>query len=162
MTRFSRILAVATAVTFGFVSAGAALAGEPSSRTKQNLDTAMHGEAYANLKYRTYAEMARESGRPELATLFEMTANVEADEHFAREADALKLAKTNDANLLDAMAGEQYENTNMYKEFAKQAREDGDVAAAELFEEIAVDEGDHYKAYTAMKGILPQLKPRPE
>jgi rubrerythrin len=162
MTRFSRTLAVAAAVTFGLVSAGAALAGELSPRTKQNLDTAMHGEAYANLKYRTYAEMARESRMPELAALFEMTANVEADEHFAREADALKLAKTNDANLLDAMAGEQYENTNMYKEFAKQAREDGDVAAAKLFEQIAVDEGDHWKAYAAMKGILPQLKARPE
>lgn len=110
----------------------------------------MHGEAYANLKYRAYADMARESGKPELAAVFEEAANVEANEHFAREADALKLAKTNEANLLDAMTGEHYENTQMYKDFAKQAREDGDLAAASLFEQIAADEGDHYETYKAM------------
>jgi rubrerythrin len=162
MRRFSLTLAVATALTSGILSAGIASAGELNPRTKQNLETAMHGEAYANLKYLTYAEIARQSGKPELAALFEVTANVEAKEHFAREADALKLAKTNEENLLDAMAGEHYEYTNMYKEFAKQAREDGDLAVANLFEQIAADEGDHYSAYTAMKGMLPQLKARPE
>jgi rubrerythrin len=162
MTRFPRTLTVATVLIFGLFSAGTTLAGELSGRTMQNLDKAMHGEAYANLKYLTYAEMARQSGRPELAALFEVTANVEANEHFAREADALKLAKTNEENLLDAMAGEHYEYTNMYKEFAKQAREDGDLAAAKLFEQIAEDEGDHYSAYTAMKGIIARLKTRPE
>jgi rubrerythrin len=162
MTRFSLTLATATVLASGILSAGIASAGELNPRTKQNLETAMHGEAYANLKYLTYAEMARQSGRPELAALFEVTANVEANEHFAREADALKLTKTNEANLLDAMAGEHYEYTNMYKEFAKQAREDGDLAVANLFEQIAADEGDHYSAYTAMKGIIAPLKARPE
>ena len=162
MRRFSPTLAVATALTLGLLSASLASAGELSPRTKQNLETAMHGEAYANLKYLTYAEMARKSGRPELAALFELTANVEANEHFAREADALKLAKTSEENLLDATAGEQYEYTKMYKEFAKQAREDGDLAAAKLFEQIAEDEGDHYSAYMAMKGIIAPPKARPE
>ena len=114
----------------------------------------MHGEAYANLKYRAYADRARESGKPELAAVFEEAANVEANEHFAREADALKLAKTNEANLLDAMTGEHYENTKMYKEFAKQALEDGDQSAARLFEQIAADEGDHYETYKAMLAKL--------
>jgi rubrerythrin len=162
MTRFARTLAVATAATFGLVSAGSALAGELSPRTKQNLEKAMHGEAYANLKYLTYAEIARKNGKPELAALFEVNANVEANEHFAREADALKLAKTNEENLLDAMAGEHYEYSNMYKEFSKQAREDGDLAVANLFEQIAADEGDHYSAYTAMKDIIAPPKARPE
>lgn len=157
MTRFSWTVAVVTAVTF--LSASAALAGQLSARTKQNLETAMHGEAYANLKYGAYAEMARESGKPELAKVFEEAANVEANEHFAREADALKLAKTNEANLLDAMAGEHYENTSMYTEFAKQARDDGDLSAASLFEQIAADEGDHYETY---KGMLAKLTVRSE
>ena len=87
--------------------------------------------------------------------MFEEAANVEANEHFAREADALKLAKTNEANLLDAMTGEHYENTKMYKDFATQAREDGDLAAANLFEQIAADEGDHYETY---KATLAKLK----
>ncbi|MDE2111351.1 MAG: rubrerythrin family protein [Alphaproteobacteria bacterium] len=153
--RISRTLAVAAALTLGLVSADLAMAGDLSARTKQNLDKAMHGEAFANLKYRAYAEMARDSGKPELAKLFEQSANVEANEHFAREAGALKLAKSNEADLLDAMNGEHYENTKMYKEFAAQARQDGDEAAAKLFEQIASDEGDHYEAY---KAALKQLQ----
>ena len=154
MTRFLLTLAVSTVLSSGLLSVGLASAGELSPRTKQNLETAMHGEAYANLKYRTYADMARESGKPELAAVFEEAANVEANEHFAREADALKLAKTNESNLLDAMTGEHYENTKMYKDFAKQAREDGDLAAARLFEQIAADEGDHYETYKTMLAKL--------
>jgi rubrerythrin len=154
MKRFSLSLATVTVLASGLLSASIASAGELNPRTKQNLETAMHGEAYANLKYRTYAEMARQSGKPELAAMFEEAANVEANEHFAREADALKLAKTNEANLLDATTGEHYENTKMYKEFARQALEDGDQSAASLFEQIATDEGDHYETYKAMLAKL--------
>lgn len=144
---FSKVAVAALAV--GLVCAHSASAGELSARTKKNLETAMHGEAYANLKYRAYAEMARDTGKPELAKIFEQAANVEANEHFAREADALKLAKSNEANLTDAAAGEHYENTKMYKQFADEARKDGDLAAAKLFEQIRADEGDHYAAYQA-------------
>lgn len=147
--QLSRIAAAAAVVGFSMLSVSAVSAGELSARTKKNLETAMHGEAFANLKYRAYAEMARESGKPELAKTFEQAANVEANEHFAREADTLKLAKSNEANLKDAAAGEYYENTKMYKEFASQARADGDVAAAKLFDQIGADEGDHYAAYAA-------------
>ncbi|MFG1245158.1 ferritin family protein, partial [Xanthobacter flavus] len=106
---------------------GASLAGAPAfaaetlnPQTQKNLDAAMHGEAFANLKYQAYAEHARKSGHPEIAKLFDESANVEANEHYAREADALGLVKTDEANLLDAMAGERYENTEMYVNFAKQ------------------------------------------
>lgn len=147
--RLSRIAAAAAAVGFGMLSVSAVSAGELSARTKKNLETAMHGEAFANLKYRAYAEMARDTGKPELAKTFEQAANVEANEHFAREADALKLAKSNEVNLKDASAGEHYENSKMYKEFAAQARADGDVTVAKLFDQIAADEGDHAAAYDA-------------
>ncbi|QXX76584.1 ferritin family protein [Methylovirgula sp. HY1] len=133
----------------------AAMAGELNPRTSQNLETAMHGEAYANLKYKAYAQKARASGKMELAGLFETAANVEANEHFAREADALHLAKADDLNLVNAMAGEHYENTTMYKRFTQQACEDGDIAVAKLFDQIAQDEGDHYEAY---KRMLMQMK----
>ncbi|HWQ87447.1 MAG TPA: rubrerythrin, partial [Brevundimonas sp.] len=72
------------------LSAGAAAAQDLAPQTRANLEAAMHGEAFANLKYLRYAEVARESGDEELARLFESSANVEANEHFAREADALK------------------------------------------------------------------------
>ncbi len=79
--------------------------------------------------------------------MFDENANVEASEHFAREADALGLAKTDEANLLDGVAGEQYENTKMYVDFAKQADAAGDKKVAAMFRQIAADEGDHYTAY---------------
>ncbi|MBL7373423.1 rubrerythrin, partial [Escherichia coli] len=55
----------------------------------------MHGEAYANLKYLRYADQAQAAGKPELAKLFRASANVEANEHFDREAQALRLGSSN-------------------------------------------------------------------
>lgn len=131
------------------ISANNAFAKDLNPQTKANLEAAMHGEAYANLKYQTYAAKARENGNEELAKLFEESANVEANEHFAREADALGLAKGSEEDLADAMEGEHYENIKMYKEFSEQAAKVGDTAVAKLFEQIRADEGDHYEAYKA-------------
>ena len=94
-----------TAVAAIALSAGAASAQDLNPQTRANLEAAMHGEAFANLKYRRYAEVARSAGDEALAKLFEESANVEANEHFDREADAVKLDGTDAANLLDAMAG---------------------------------------------------------
>ena len=147
-----------TAVAAIVLSAGAASAQDLNPQTRANLEAAMHGEAFANLKYLRYAEVARESGNVELAQLFESSANVEANEHFAREADALKLDGTNDANLVDAMAGEQYENVTMYIGFADQAEAVGDTRAAAMFRQIASDEGDHYERYRAAAELLRQSR----
>lgn len=115
--------------------------------TRKNLESAMHGEAFANLKYLQFAERARMGGNEKLALLFEESANVEANEHFAREADALGLVADNATNLADAVAGEHYESTKMYVEFAEQADKAGDRKVAELFRQIAIDEDDHYRQY---------------
>lgn len=150
---FIKLLAGAALVAV--VSAGPALAADAlAPQTRENLQAAMHGEAFANLKYRRYAEVAREGGNEALAKLFEDSANVEANEHFAREADALKLDGTNAANLLDAMAGEKYENETMYITFADQAEKAGDLKTAAMFRQIAVDEGDHYARYKAARDQL--------
>lgn len=143
-------LFAASALLSASLSAAPAFAEEPlNPQTKQNLDAAMHGEAFAHLKYLAYAEHARKSGHPELAKLFDESANVEANEHFAREADALTLVNSDEANLLDGMAGERYENTKMYVDFANQAEAAGDKKVAAMFRQIAADEGDHYAAYKA-------------
>ncbi|MDD3444863.1 MAG: rubrerythrin family protein [Zavarzinia sp.] len=137
------------------VIAGTPLVAAPSfakdldPQTRKNLEAAMHGEAFANLKYLAYAEQARKSGHPEIAKLFDENANVEANEHYAREADALGLVGADEANLLDGMAGEHYENTKMYVEFAEQAEKAGDTKVAAMFRQIAADEGDHYESYKA-------------
>ncbi|WP_172330660.1 ferritin family protein [Mangrovicoccus sp. HB161399] len=124
-------------------------------QTVENLQTAMHGEAFANLKYLAYSEFARRNDNPELAALFAENANVEANEHFDREADALGLVAGNEADLLDAMAGEHYENTVMYVRFADEAAAAGDMKVADMFRQIAADEGDHYASY---KAALDKLK----
>jgi rubrerythrin len=157
----NRIL-FSTAACVAALLATSAMAAPPetkplSARTRANLEAAMHGEAYANLKYLRYAEQAEAAGQPELARLFRESANIEANEHFDREAQALNLGGTNGANLEDAMAGEHYENITMYVEFAKKAEADGDMKVAALFRQIAVDEGTHYEAY---KAALAKLSPR--
>lgn len=145
---FTKLLAGVALVAS--LSAGQAMAADAlAPQTRENLSAAMHGEAFANLKYRRYAEVARDAGKEKLAKLFEDSANVEANEHFAREADALKLDGTNAANLLDAMAGEKYENKTMYISFADQAEKAGDLKTAAMFRQIAADEGDHYARYKA-------------
>ena len=147
----SKVLSsVAVAVLVGAalsVSAAGAKTSKVHASTAKNLSDAMHGEAFAHLKYMKYAEHARANGNEELAKLFEENARIEADEHFAREADALALAAADDTNLLDAMAGEKYENTKMYVDFARKADAAGDKKVAAMFRQIASDEGDHYASY---------------
>ena len=149
----NRTLFAAAASVVAIISTSAIAAppeGKPlSPQTRTNLEAAMHGEAYANLKYLRYADQAEAAGKPALAKLFRASANIEANEHFDREAQALKLGGANSANLEDAMAGEHYENVTMYVNFAKQAEADGDVKVAAMFRQIAVDEGTHYDAYKA-------------
>ncbi len=127
-----------------------------SAQTRANLEAAMHGEAYANLKYLRYADQAEAAGKPALATLFRASANIEANEHFDREAQALQLGGASSTNLEDAMAGEHYENVTMYVNFAKQAEADGDMKVAAMFRQIAEDEGTHYDAYKAALKKLSQ------
>lgn len=157
-----RIPLYSTAVAVAAFLSTSAIAAPPETKplapqTRANLEAAMHGEAYANLKYLRYADQAEAAGRPELARLFRDSANVEANEHFDREAQALQLGGADAANLEDAMAGEHYENVTMYIDFAKQAEADGDTKVAAMFRQIAVDEGTHYDAY---KAALARLSPR--
>lgn len=120
-----------------------------AQQTRANLMKAMEGEAFANLKYLRYADQAETAGNPELAKLFRANANVEANEHFDREAQALNYGSPDTANLADAIAGELYENTQMYIGFAEEAEAAGDLKVAALFRQTAEDEGTHYQSYKA-------------
>ncbi len=121
--------------------------GTLNKKTKDNLSTAMHGEAFAYVKYLLYAEHARKSGNLELADLFEKTAKTERFEHFAEEAELAGLIGSDADNLQDAIGGEAYEVDTMYLEFAKNATLAGDAAAAVRFEEIRHDEMGHRDAF---------------
>lgn len=123
----------------------AVVAGQSSvsSQTLANLNTAMHGESFAYAKYMLYSEHASSAGHEAIATLFQRTAQVELQEHFTDEANAAGLAGDNAANLADAIAGENYEATTMYPNFASEAKAVGDQQAAARFSEIATDEAHH-------------------
>jgi len=133
--------------TAGHVSAQGGKTMNP--QTQQNLSTAMHGEAFAYVKYLLYAQEARRTGNTQLADLLEKTAKTERFEHFAEEAQLAILVRNNSANLEDAIKGESYETETMYREFAEQAEKAGDHAAAKRFEEIRKDEARHRDAFVA-------------
>ena len=118
-------------------------------KTLDNLSTAMHGEAFAYVKYSLYAEHARKSGNQNLADLFDETASTERFEHFAEEAQLAGLVGSDADNLKDAIEGESYEIDTMYLAFAQKAKVAGDTAAAALFEEIRHDELRHRDAFKA-------------
>src|ERR1700674_4716094 len=124
-------------------------------KTLDNLSTAMHGEAFAYVKYLLFAEHARKSDNKELADLFEKTANTERFEHFAEEAGLAGLVGSDADNLKDAIKGESYEIDAMYLEFAQKAKVAGDTAAAARFEEIRHDEMGHRDAF---KSALAKLE----
>ncbi|KJS39043.1 MAG: rubrerythrin [Hyphomonas sp. BRH_c22] len=128
---------------------GPAKATALSEQTRANLDAAMRGEAYASLKYLRYAEVAEASGHPEIAKQFRDASNVEANEHFDREAYALGLGTTDAEDLQEAIAGESYEASKMYIDFANQAEADGDLKVAAMFRQIAADEATHAAGYNA-------------
>lgn len=151
--RLSATLAIAMAGLSLFASTASAegptKTNALSEQTRANLDAAMHGEAYASLKYLRYAEVAEASGHPDIAKQFRDASNVEANEHFDREAYALGLGTTDVADLKEAIAGESYEASTMYINFANQAEADGDLKAAAMFRQIAADEATHAAGYKA-------------
>ncbi len=125
------------------------------SKTEQNLMTAFAGESQARNKYTYYASEAKKAGYTVIADIFEETAGNEK-EHAKIWFKLLHDGKVPDTatNLLDAAAGENYEWTEMYAEFAKTAKEEGFDHIAYLFEAVGKIEKEHEERYRA---ILQQL-----
>ena len=108
------------------------------SKTEQNLMTAFAGESQARNKYTYYASKAKKDGYEQLAAIFEETANNEKEHAkiWFKELHGGAIPSTEE-NLLDAANGENYEWTEMYSSFAKEAREEGFDDIALLFENVA-------------------------
>jgi rubrerythrin len=138
-------------------TSGLALGAQLQASTQKDLMTAMHGEAFAYLKYSAFAEKARSQGHPEIAVLFEKTAYVEWKAHFATHAYQYGLVKSTVDNLKDAIAGENYETTIMYPQMAQRAKAAGDMTVAETFTAIGKDEAKHRDAFAqALKQLQSQ------
>lgn len=117
------------------------------SKTEKNLMAAFSGESEARNKYTYYASKAKKDGYVQIAKLFEETAANEK-EHAKIWFKLLKdgIGATAD-NLADAASGENYEWTEMYPTFAKEAKEEGFDRIAYLFEEVAKIEKEHEERY---------------
>ena len=117
------------------------------TKTEKNLEAAFAGESMARNKYTYYASKAKKDGYVQIAKLFEATAANEK-EHAKIWFKLLHdgIADT-DVNLLDAAEGENYEWTDMYPTFAKEAREEGFDYIATLFEKVAEIEKHHEERY---------------
>lgn len=125
------------------------------SKTEANLMAAFAGESQARNKYTYYASQAKKDGYEQIASIFEETANNEK-EHAKMWFKELHGGKVPDTvtNLKDAANGENYEWTEMYKEFAEVAREEGFGRIAKLFEEVAKIEKHHEERYLKLVGNI--------
>ncbi len=118
------------------------------TRTEANLMAAFAGESQATNKYAYYASKAKKDGYVQIAKIFEETAGNEK-EHAKIWFKLLKGGAVPDtlANLEDAAAGENFEWTDMYAGFAKEAKEEGFDDIARLFEMVGNIEKMHEDRY---------------
>ena len=121
-----------------------------SSKTYQNLQTAFAGESQARVKYQFFASRAKKDGYEQIAEIFNETSDNE------KEHAKIWYKLMNDGvgdtreNLKLAIAGEDYEYTEMYKEFAKIAREEGFEEIATKFDQVGAIEKEHEDRYRAL------------
>ena len=135
------------------------MAALKGTQTEKNILTAFAGESQARNRYTYFASQAKKDGFVQISAIFEETAHQEK-EHAKR---LFKLLEGGEAqvsasfpagvigttleNLQEAAAGENYEHTTMYPEFAKTAMEEGFKNIASIFMAIAVAEKQHEKRY---------------
>ncbi len=119
------------------------------SKTEQNLQAAFAGESQARNKYTYFASVAKKEGFEQIKEIFEKTAENEK-EHAKMWLKELKGIGTTAENLAAAAAGENYEWTDMYETFAREAEEEGFTAIAAKFRLVAQIEKAHEERYRAL------------
>ncbi len=136
--------------------------GLKGTKTERNLLTAFAGESQARNRYTYFASQAKKEGYEQIAGIFLETAGNEK-EHAKRlfkflEGGEVQVAASfpagiignSEENLKAAAAGENYEHTTMYPEFAKIADEEGFPEIAQVMRTIAVAEKQHEKRYLTL------------
>ena len=116
------------------------------TKTEENLKAAFAGESQARNKYTYFAAAARKEGFHYIARIFEETAENEK-RHAKDELALLGGIGDTKANLKAAFEGEEYETTEMYPTFAKEAAAEGNEEAAALFSQIARVEEHHMERF---------------
>lgn len=119
------------------------------TKTEQNLLAAFAGESQARNKYTYFASVAKKEGYEQIAEIFLKTAENEK-EHAKLWFKALEELGSTAQNLLHAAEGENYEWTDMYENFAKDAEEEGFTQLAAQFRMVAKIEKSHEDRYRAL------------
>ena len=119
------------------------------TKTEKNLWEAFAGESQARNKYTYFASAAKKAGYEQIAALFLATADNEK-EHAKLWFKALGQLGDTAENLASAAEGENYEWTDMYDKFAKEADEEGFHELAEQFRGVAAIEKAHEERYRAL------------
>ena len=122
------------------------------TKTEANLQAAFAGESQARNKYTYFASKAKKEGFVQIAQIFEETANNEKEHAKIWYKLLHDGVGTTAENLLDAAMGENYEWTDMYATFAKEAREEGFTKIAYLFEAVGKIEKEHEERYRKLLG----------
>ena len=127
------------------------------SKTEQNLRAAFSGESEARNKYTYFASVAKKEGYEQISAIFLDTANNEK-EHAKMWFKELKALGNTSENLLAAAEGENWEWTEMYDTFAKEAEEEGFKEIAAKFRMVAAIEKTHEERYRKLLGNVDMQK----
>ena len=119
------------------------------TQTEKNLEAAFAGESQARNKYTYFASKAKKEGYEQIAALFLKTADNEK-EHAKLWFKELNGIGSTAENLGAAADGENFEWTDMYETFAKEAEEEGFKALAFKFRAVAAIEKHHEERYRAL------------
>ncbi len=138
------------------------MASVKGSKTEKNILTAFAGESQARNRYSYFSKAAKKEGYVQIAAIFEETAEqerahakrlfkfLEGGEVEISAAYPAGVIGTTLENLKDSAAGEHFEQSSMYPDFAKVAEEEGFGAIAAAFKSIAVAERQHERRYLAL------------
>ena len=128
------------------------------SKTEKNLQEAFSGESQARNKYTYFASKAKKDGYVQIAQIFEETANNEKEHAKIWYKLLHNGIGPTEQNLHDAANGENYEWTDMYARFEKEAREEGFDYIADLFAGVAKIEKEHEERYLKLLANVKESK----
>ena len=123
------------------------------SKTGENLQAAFAGESQASRKYLYFAGKAEEEGHKQIARLFRAASDAETV-HARNHLRAMQGIKATKDNLKEAIGGENYELTEMYPAFMKQAEAEGDNKAKNSFDPANKVEQIHHRLYQTALSML--------
>lgn len=118
------------------------------TKTEKNLNDAFAGECQARVKYEYYASQAKKDGYEQIAEIF-LESSGNEKEHaklWFKQLHGGSVPSTMD-NLKDAAGGENYEHEDMYARMAAEAREEGFLEIAKMFEGVGEIEEKHEARY---------------